>query len=139
MVVLGKGSSLTAAASRVISPAISGLISVVAELISSRHRYAAVPDHRARRAEETGATDSNRRAAAARPAVSAASAAATGHGTCISAYPASRIVVAQGSPAGSMNAPPRVKRRRSRGAVIIPAPCSTAAAYGPLPELISAS
>src|SRR5256885_16528949 len=107
MAVLGKVSSIAAAASRVISPAISGLISVVAELTSSWHRYAAVPDHRARRAEETGAIDSNRRAAAGRPAVSAASPAATGHGTCISAYPASRLVAPQGGPAGSTSPPPR--------------------------------
>ncbi len=68
MVVFGKVSSSAAAASRVISCAMIGLVSVIPEPSSWRQMNATVCDHNTRAEAETGAIDSNRRSAAGRRA-----------------------------------------------------------------------
>ena len=85
MVVFGKVSSSAAAASRVISCAMIGLVSVIPEPSSWRQMNATVCDHNTRAEAETGAIDSNRRSAAGRPVRSSARWSATGRGTRTSA------------------------------------------------------
>src|SRR5690242_11322127 len=64
MAVFGKVSSMTVAAIRVSSCAISGLIAVLPEVTSSAQTNLAVLAHMACRSVETGAIDSNHRSAA---------------------------------------------------------------------------
>src|SRR4051794_29316987 len=79
--LFGKVSSMAAAAIRVSSWAISGLISVLPEVVSSVQTNFAVLTHMACRSADTGVIASNRRSVAGMLVRSSARDLATGHGT----------------------------------------------------------